>query len=90
MSMNFEKDLTENQQEMIKELLDEYIDVMDERKVLLNTRQIQMRTMSEIARKTNQVVELELNDESDIKTMSDGTKYIVTGKGWKKIEDSEG
>lgn len=85
MSINFKEDLSDSQQAMIQKLFGREVEAMDKRIVLLNTREVLRSDMSEVARETNQVVELELNEEGDIKTLSDGSKYRVTKEGWKKI-----
>lgn len=60
--------------------------VMDDRRALFNTKlDLQQRKMTELANAAKQPVMVELNEEGEIKEMSDGTKYRVTPKGWKKI-----
>ena len=59
---------------------------MDERRALFNDDpRLQQRTMIELANAAKQPVMFELNEEDEIKEMSDGTKYRVTPKGWKKM-----
>ena len=83
MSMNFKEDLTEEHQKKIREMFDTV--AVDERTALFNDKVIDQKRMKTIANETNQVVEVELHGEGDIKTMSDGTQYEVTPRGWKKI-----
>lgn len=41
--------------------------------------------VAELAKKDEQPLTVEINDPGEIKTLSDGTKYRVTQKGWQKI-----
>jgi len=85
MSMSFKNDLTEENKSMIKELLGDNLAALDNRQALFNNRFIKQQDMKKVANETGQVVEVELNDDGDIKTMADGTRYQVTPQGWKKL-----
>jgi len=86
MSMQFEKPMNEETVEAIKKAFGEKIVVMDRKNVLLeNLSMTPQKKMSAIAKKTKQLVALNLHDNGDIVEMSDGTKYQVTDKGWRKI-----
>lgn len=87
MSIQFERPLTEEQQESMKEMFGDRLAASDERVALLNDRNIYASEMKELANKTGQRVSVELNDNDDVKEMSDGTKYVVTPAGWKKINN---
>ena len=47
---------------------------------------IEQAQMSELARTAKQPVTVELHNDGEIKTMSDGTKYRVSASGWVKVE----
>jgi len=47
---------------------------------------LEHKKMGDLARAAKQPVTVELNEEGEIKEMSDGTKYRVTSQGWKKID----
>lgn len=57
----------------------------DEKTFLFDRLNIDQRKMKEIANKAGQPLTVELNGEGDIKTLSDGTKYQCTNKGWVKV-----
>lgn len=68
-----------------KEFMGDRLEAMDRKMALLNTREFVGSEMSNMARKLNQVVTVELNELGEIKTLSDGTRYQVTPSGWKKL-----
>ena len=85
MSVNFEKPLSDEQQEIVKEFFGERLETMDEQTALLNTNQLFGNEMCNLARELNQVVTAELNQGGEIKTLSDGSRYQVTPEGWRKL-----
>jgi len=87
MSIQFDKPITEEHQEFIREVMGRQVEVLDDSLMLLKSGIIDQKKMKEIANETNQVVTVELNEPGEIKTMSDGTRYQVTSRGWRKIED---
>lgn len=89
MSLNFQDPINKKDQEFIKEFFGDRLEVVDERTALLNTRSFAQSEMKTLTNRLNQVVELELNGDDEIKTMADGTRYKVTPEGWRKIA-SEG
>ena len=85
MSMNFEKPLTDENQEFLREFIGEDIVALDEKTVLFRTRNVNQQAVSHIADMVNQVATVEINGLGEIKTLSDGSQYQVTAHGWKKI-----
>lgn len=51
---------------------------------------MQQREMTELANKAGQPVTAELHSLGDIKEMRDGTRYVVTSKGWRKLPACDG
>lgn len=86
MSMNFEKPLTDENQEFLREFIGEDIIALDEKTVLFKTRNVNQQAVSHIAKMVNQVATVEINEPDEIKTLSDGSQYQVTPQGWKKLE----
>ncbi len=85
MSMNFNKPITLEDQSFIREFMGDKLTAIDESSVLFDASIIQGKEMRAIARRLNQVVEVELNESGEIKIMSDGSRYQVTASGWKKL-----
>ena len=85
MSMNFDRPLTDEQQQVFREFMGDRVEAMDKSTALLNTRNFVGSEMSDLARKLNQVVTLEMNEPGEIKTLSDGSRYQVTPEGWRKL-----
>ena len=86
MSMQFEKPMDEETAKRIKEMFGDNITVMDKKNVLLERlSEIHQKEMKAIANKAEQPVTVNIHDKGDIVTMSDGTKYQVTQKGWRKV-----
>ena len=67
------------------------IKAMDERTALFESEMEKMqqvfsqKEMKKLANTAKQPVSVELNELGDIKTMSDGTEYALTSKGWRKL-----
>jgi hypothetical protein len=57
----------------------------DERTFLFDRLEIDQRKMKELVNKAGQPATVEFNGDGDIKTMSDGTKYQCTIKGWVRV-----
>lgn len=86
MSMNFNEAMNPEVIAMLKEKMGDQIVDMDEHTVLFdNLKVISQPDMRQIANTARQPVSIELNDEGEIKTMSDGTKYKCTVNGWRKV-----
>ncbi len=85
MSLNFEKPLSGEDQSFLREIMGERLVATDEKIALFQRGVIDQKKMKAIANQTNQVVSVELNDEGDIKTLSDGSQYLATKTGWKKL-----
>lgn len=85
MSMNFDNPIDAEQQAFIKEMFGKDVAAMDDKTVLVNRRQFLQTEMKAVANKTGQPVSLEINDEGEIKTLSDGSRYRVTKDGWEKL-----
>jgi len=86
MGMQFEKPMDEETAKRIKEMFGDKIAVMDDKNVLLERlSEINQKEMKAIANKAEQPVTVNIYDKDDIVTMSDGTKYQVTQKGWRKV-----
>ena len=70
---------------MKEEMFGKDIAAMDQKTVLLNRRMHLQSEMKKVANQTKQPVSLEINNEGEIKTLSDGSQYRVTKSGWKKL-----
>jgi len=85
MSMFFNKPISDDDKSFIKEMFGKDIAAMDQKTVLLNRRMHLQSEMMKVANQTKQPVSLEINNEGEIKTLSDGSQYRVTKSGWKKL-----
>ena len=87
MSINFDDPMNDEARKLIiKKFKD--VAAMDETTALLDKlEEINQSDMKEIANTAKQPVSVEINEPGDIKTMSDGTKYRCTNKGWRLITD---
>lgn len=85
MSLNFEKPLSGEDQAFLRKIVGERLVATDEKTALFQRGVIDQKKMKAIANQTNQVVSVELNEEGDIKTLSDGSQYLATKTGWKKL-----
>lgn len=85
MSMNFEQDLDPKARALIEEFFGK--PVAEDNKTLLfdKLKILDSRTMAKIANEAKQPVQIELHGEDEIKTLSDGTRYRVTDRGWVKL-----
>lgn len=89
MSIQFDKPMSKETEQRLKQMFGASIAVIDDRNVLLEnlTREIKQKEMSAIAKEEKQPITLNIHHEiGDIVEMSDGTKYEVTEKGWKKVQ----
>ena len=84
MSIQFEKPMNNETADRIKEAFGNKIAVMDEKNVLLE-RLEESEISKWIPDTANQPVTVNIHDQDDIVVMSDGTKYKVTQKGWRKV-----
>lgn len=90
MSINFNNPMNNKALEKLRELISDGSlpapVAQDDYRALFNKRlDLQPRKLTELANAAKQPVTVELNEEGEIKEMSDGTKYKVTRKGWIKI-----
>ena len=86
MSIQFDEPMNEETTERIKELFGDKIAVIDEKNVLLERlSEIHQKDMKTIANKAGQPTTMTIHKQDDIVEMSDGTKYRVTRKGWRKV-----
>lgn len=88
MSINFKDDMNSEVLERMAEMFGEKLAIVDKRTALINEHAILGEQISELARIAKQPAALELHGEGEIKTMSDGTQYLVTPQGWKKINEA--
>lgn len=88
MSINFEKDITQKQQEFVKSLMGKDIEASDNKTALLNTNVISQNKIKNLCNELNQVVTVEMNNVNDKKTV-DGVDYILTPNGWNKHQVTE-
>ena len=85
MSMNFDKPVNSEAMEALSKMFGEPV-AQDEKTFLYDKMDaINGAMMSELANKAKQTVALEINAPDDIKTMSDGTQYRMTPRGWIKV-----
>ena len=89
MSMSFQDPLNDEAFAKIVKEFGEPVAVDGERKTLLfdNIKEINQLVMKEIANTAKQPTTVELHGEGEIKTMSDGSRYQVTSRGWVKLPD---
>ena len=87
MSINFENETTKQQQDFIRKMFgEENITAQDAKTTLIRRmRDIRQPEMKMLANETKQCVQVEINSEGDIKTLSDGTQYRLEKDGWKKM-----
>lgn len=85
MSINFNEPVGPETENMLKKLFGD--PVASDAKTFLYDKQLvlEQKRMTELANKAKQPVSVELNSEGEIKTLSDGTQYRVTPKGWRKV-----
>lgn len=86
MSIQFDKPISDEQQDFVRKMFGDRVAAMDSKTVLLGKTQFLQSEMKKLANETRQVVTLEVNGEGDIKTLSDGSRYKVTERGWKRID----
>jgi len=90
MSMNFDDKINPEASALIAKYFGDKADQVDDRTVLLDTVNLfNQKNMKEIANAAGQPVVVELHGEGDIKTLSDGTRYRVTRRGWVRLDDQE-
>jgi len=85
MSLNFENPLDIEQQKIVEELLGDSLAAKDDRTMLFKEMVIKQKEISRLANELKQPVVVEINGIGDEKTMTDGTKYRCTNKGWIKV-----
>ena len=85
MSINFEDPMNDEARDKLKEIFSDKLVAMDEYTALVNQKEFVQQSMKELANRAKQPVEVEINNEGEIKVMSDGTRYQCTPRGWKKL-----
>ena len=83
--MQFDEPMNDDTRKMIEEMFPGA--PLDERTALINFNNgIDGRQMKAISNTARQPVKVSLVGEGEVKTLSDGTQYQVTNKGWIKLE----
>ena len=85
MSIQFERPMNEETRKMMEEFFRQDIVSMDDRMALINSAMFEAGKLKALANAANQPCTVELHEEGEIKTMSDGTQYRVTPQGWRRI-----
>ena len=85
MSINFDKAINSELRDKLLKLFGS--PMADDGKTFLYDRGLVLdtRVMTEIAKEAKQPVAVELNSEDEIKTFSDGTRYLMTTSGWRRV-----
>lgn len=81
--MEFQNELTPAQREIVEALAG--LPEADDGKKFLFNRKIGHRRVAKIAREVGEAVTAQVVGEGRIETLSDGTRYEVTARGWKKL-----
>ena len=84
-NINFKDEVDEETKSLIAKMFHEGLNAQDENMTLIDNFHPEQSQMKEIANAAQQVATVELNEEGDIKEMSDGTKYRATKRGWIKV-----
>lgn len=88
MSVSFENPLSEEGKSFLHELIGKPV-AADEKQFLFdNMPTIEPAKMDQLVVLAGQPLVVKLHELDDVKTLSDGTRYIVTDKGWAKILDA--
>lgn len=85
-SIKFTERLRPDQIKFVKHFLE--VVAVDEYQALTDIQKMEREDLSQLSRNLMQVVNIELHDEGDIKTMSDGTCYLLEKDGWKELSAS--
>jgi len=85
MSINFNDPMNDKARSVIHELFGEPAAEDDRHALFDKIGTIRQQDMKRIANAAKQAATLEIHDKGDIKVMSDGTRYIVTHDGWRKL-----
>lgn len=89
MSIQFDDPVNEETRQRIREAFGEAV-ASDEKTFLFdNMREIHQKTMKEIANTAKQPATVGLHRQGEIVTLSDGSRYEVTPRGWRRIEPRE-
>lgn len=86
MSINFNEPVNDKALSMIKELLGEPAAADKTQFLFDKLDMVAQREMSKLAKAAGQPVTVEIRGQGDIKTMSDGTQYEVTPRGWVRVK----
>lgn len=86
MSMSFDEPVNNAALKRIFELFGEPVSLGNRRKLLFNNmNEVNQKDMKEIANLAGQPVMVGVHSLGEIVEMSDGTRYQVTEKGWRKL-----
>ena len=83
MSVKLSRPMNQDQMQAMSELLEPVF--ADESNMLFDRLEVNSQGFRKAANELGQVIEVELNDIEDIKTMADGSRYRVTDSGWEKL-----
>lgn len=84
--VTFQNELTADQLEMMRDMLGAET-AFDGRTALYNgALELDSKKMGDLARANKAPIKVSIHGEGEIKTMRDGTKYLVTARGWQKVE----
>ena len=84
MSINFDDPMNDEARKRMHELFGESV-AEDERTALFENLAINRQQMTTLANIAKQPVTAEINNIGDIKTFSDGSKYLLDKDGWKNV-----
>lgn len=83
--MQFDKPMNDNARKMIEEMFGPGVPI-DEVTALIKFDYIDGQKMKKIANTAKQPVTISMVGEGEVKTLSDGSQYQVTNRGWIKLE----
>lgn len=88
MSMAFDRPIGDDVADEIRQVFRE-IAGMDDRTVLFNDRCISGSDLKRITRKANQTVTISFPGAGETRVLRDGTEYVMTSSGWRRIDAGE-
>ena len=86
MSMNFDDPMQPETKQRIKKLFGDGLTAIDDHTALFENTQLVRDELKAALQAEKQPVSVEIHEDGDIKTMSDGTRYQVTKRGWVKLD----
>ena len=89
MDISTPEPMNDEMQEKLKEMFGEPF-AQDERTALMDKLiDIDRKQMTDLANIAKQPISVGIQGVGEIKTLSDGTRYQVTDRGWKKLETAD-